>query len=365
MQERIRCTMRDVARLAGVSISTVSAVINETVQVSADREKRVRTAMQALDYHPDQVARSLKVGKTNVIGVIVPDITNTFYPEVIRGAEAAAAVAGYGVLLCDSNENAAEEQKHLAMLSARRVDGVLLACCANSSAYDTLIRRRFPIVFVDRIPDSAVEGTVCTDNLEAGYMATRHLIALGHERIGLLAGHRGLSPHRDRLEGFRKAMQESHLLVRDEYLVCGGIEIKTGYESGKAMMTLPNPPTAILASNNMLTLGLIKAIRELEIPCPLQVSVIGFDDYVWNECFSPSVTTVAQPGYEAGRRSFEMLLQVIKQRQDEKPQDRNVRLRAELRVRDSTGPPERPAGQNTDWVNGKDRGSDHVVSDTR
>lgn len=331
--------MRDVARLAGVSISTVSAVLNNSVRVSADREQRVRAATQALDYHPDQIARSLKVGKTNVIGVIVPDITNTFYPEVIRGVESAAGEAGYDVLLCDSNENAAEEQKHLGTLSSRRVDGVLLACCVNSSAYDTLIRRRFPIVFVDRIPESATEGTVCTDNTEAGYLATRHLIDFGHERIGLLAGHRGLSTHRDRLEGFRKAMQEFHLLVRDEYLSCGGVDIKSGYECGKVMLTLPVPPTAILASNNTLTLGLVKAIRELGIACPEKVSVVAFDDYVWNQNFSPRLTTIAQSVYEIGKRSFEMLLRIINRAPGEKVTEENVRLSAELRVRDSTATP--------------------------
>src|ERR1022692_1463060 len=132
MEGRTKHTMRDVARLAGVSIATVSAVINSSANVSSERKVRVEAAMAALDYHPDEVARSLKTGRTNVIGVVIPDITNAFYPEVIRGVEEAARKAGYGVLLCDSSEDAQCEAKHLAMLSARRVDGVLLACCANS-----------------------------------------------------------------------------------------------------------------------------------------------------------------------------------------------------------------------------------------
>ena len=171
MANQIKYTMREVARLAGVSTSTVSAVINQTVPVSSKRKKKVLDAMAALDYHPDAVARSLKTGKTNVIGVVVPDITNAFYPEVVRGIEEAAQAAGYSVLLCDSNEDPKIEDRHLANLFSRRVDGVLLACCADSKAYNTMVQRRFPMVFVDRLPNSAVEGTVSTDNVQAGYIA--------------------------------------------------------------------------------------------------------------------------------------------------------------------------------------------------
>src|SRR5882757_6455584 len=246
MPERTKHTMQDVARLAGVSTSTVSAVINDRVPVSPGRKKRVRDAMAALDYHPDEVARSLKTGRTNVIGVVVPDITNAFFPEVVRGVEEAARQAGYGVLLCDSNEDARSEDAHLATLFARRVDGVLLACCANSSAYDTMMRRRFPMVFVDRIPRGATGGTVSSDNVDAGCTAARHLIQLGHERIAMLVGNLELSPHRDRLEGFRKAMQESNLPIRNEYLIGGGVLIGDGLKAGLQLLSLSPAPTAIV-----------------------------------------------------------------------------------------------------------------------
>src|SRR3954449_6576628 len=160
MPERAKYTMRDVARLAGVSTSTVSAVINEHVPVSPERKNKVMEAMAALDYHPDEVARSLKTGRTNVIGVVIPDITNAFYPEVVRAIENAARSAGYAVVLCDSNEDVKNEDAHLATLSSRRVDGVILGCCVNSNAYATMGRRRFPIVYVDRVPPATIEGTV-------------------------------------------------------------------------------------------------------------------------------------------------------------------------------------------------------------
>jgi LacI family transcriptional regulator len=339
MNDRAKHTMRDVARLAGVSTSTVSAVLNASVPVSPARKRRVMEAMAALDYHPDAIARGLKTGRTNAIGVVVPDITNAFYPEVVRGVEDAARRAGYAVLLCDSNENAANEDAHLATLFSRRVDGVLLACCANSTAYATMVRRRFPMVFVDRIPPAAAEGTVSSDNLQAGYAATLHLIELGHERIAMLAGNTALSPHRDRLEGFRKAMQESHLPIRDEYLACGDVQIENGIEATQHLLKLTAPPTAIMVSNNKLLLGVLQSLDENEIPVPQQVSILGFDDFVWNRYFSPSITSIAQSTYEMGRRSFELLLQIMYRKKGERLPEKHIRLAVELRLRNSTGPP--------------------------
>jgi len=343
MNDRAKYTMRDVARLAGVSTSTVSAVLNASVPVSQARKKRVLEAMAALDYHPDAVARGLKTGKTHVIGVVVPDITNAFYPEVVRGVEDAARKAGYAVLLCDSNEDATNEDAHLATLFSRRVDGVLLACSVNSTAYATMLRRRFPMVFVDRIPPAAAEGTVSSDNLQAGYSATRHLIELGHERIAMLAGHIGLSPHHDRLEGFRKAMQESHLPIRDEYLATGGVQIENGLDATRKLLKLTPPPTAIMVSNNKLLLGVMQALDENAVHVPQQISILGFDDYVWNRYFSPSITAVAQSTYEMGKRSFELLRQIMERKKGEELSEKHVRLTAELRIRNSTAPPHKTA----------------------
>jgi LacI family transcriptional regulator len=330
--------MKDVARLAGVSTSTVSAVINNSVPVSAKRLKKVLDAMAALDYHPDEVARSLKKGRTKAVGVIVPDITNAFYPEVICGIEECARKHGYAVLLCDSSEDPAHESEHLSTLFSRRVDGVLVASCANSTAYEAIFRRRFPVVFFDRLPPTAAEDTVSTDNVQAGYIAARHLIDLGHERIAMLVGHLGLSPHRDRLEGFRKAMQEANLPIRDEYLVAGQLQVANGFEDSLKILELSTKPTAIMVSNNKLLLGLLQALEERRVLIPKDISVLGFDDYAWNKHFNPSLTAIAQPTYEMGRRAFELLLQIIEKEKNMGTPKRQIRLNAELRIRNSTAP---------------------------
>jgi LacI family transcriptional regulator len=340
----IKRTMRDVARLAGVSVATVSAVINSSATVSEARTKRVRDAMEALDYYPDQVARSLKVGRTNVVGMIVPDITNNFFPQLIRGVEDAARQLGFSVILCDSNEDPEEERRHLDTLFSRRVDGVLIACSDPSAGYEHLMRRRFPIVFVDRIPRGMVHGGVSTDNVEAGNRATSHLIELGHERIAFITGKLGLSPHYGRLEGFRKAMQANGLPIREEFLREGDLKIETGRRLGIELLTLNPRPTAVISTNNRMLLGLAGALGELGIPCPAGVSVVGFDDSVWTEHFSPGMTVMAQPAFEMGAAAFEMLLSKMQQAEGEESEGPGLQLfPAELKVRGSTAPPESDA----------------------
>ena len=178
-------TITDVARLAGVSVATVSAVINGTKVVSLGRAQKVRQAMGTLDYHVDQNARSLRTRQSRVVGLIIPDITNPFYTQVIAAAESVAEGAGYSFFLCNSNDDPAQEQHHLDMLFSHRVAAVLIAPCDTAAAYDRLIRRRFPLVFFDRIPFGLRGCSVETDNHLAAYLATRHLIDLGHRSIAI------------------------------------------------------------------------------------------------------------------------------------------------------------------------------------
>jgi len=336
MKKREKYTMKDVARLAGVSTSTVSAVVNQNVPVSPDRKERVLRAMAALHYQPDEIARSLKKGRTKAIGVVVPDITNAFYPEVVRGIEEAAFARGYAVFLCDSQEDASRENDHLLALFSRRVDGVLLACCGDSIAYETTLELHVPCVFMDRLPASKAEGTVSTDNVQAGSMAARHLLDLGHQRIAMIVGRLSLSPHRDRLEGFRKVMQEANLPIRDEYLVQGDVQIESGVDAARQLLRLEARPSAVIASNSKLLLGLLQAFDEEKVKVPQQISVVGFDDYAWNKYLSPSITTVAQPTFEMGRQAFGLLLQLMNRDEMTQSTSRHLRLGAELRVRHST-----------------------------
>ncbi|HEY4048736.1 MAG TPA: LacI family DNA-binding transcriptional regulator [Acidobacteriaceae bacterium] len=330
-------TMRDVARLAEVSVATVSAVANGTAVVSQKRAERVRKAMEALDYHADQIARSLKTGRTRVVGIILPDVTNPFFPEVIVGAEEIARAAGYSVILCNANEDPEQEQQQLNILFSHRVDGVLIACSDPAISFDRLMRRRFPIVCFDRIPPGFRGDTVTTDNFAGGYEATRHLIALGHKRIAVLVGRPGLSTHSRRLEGFRQAMSEARLPVPDERCLIGGMRPEMGYDTGRQLLKLPMPPTAIFCTNNKLFLGLVRAVNQAGIRCPEEVSLVGYDDLAWTENFHPRLTTVAQPTRDLGRRAMRLLLERIESNMRELPgEPREVILKPELRIREST-----------------------------
>lgn len=334
-------TIRDVARLAGVSVATASKVINKKGVVSYKLTQRVLGALESLDYHPNEIARSLKVRQTRTIGMVIPDITNPFFTDVIRGVENEARSHNYSLVLCDSEEDPALEESNLNTLFARRVDGVLLAPTKAYVGQDRFIRRRFPVVFFDRVSPSFFGSAVVTDNLGAAYDATRHLIGLGHERIAIITGRLNFSNGLDRLEGFRKALQQAGLPLRDEYLQQGDFLLESGHTCGLRLLQFAVPPTAIFCCNNQMTLGLMRALGELGVACPGRVSVLGFDDFEWAANFSPRLTTVAQPALEMGKQAVQMLLRRIEsvKEGDKGDVEKVLVLKGELRVRDSTAPP--------------------------
>lgn len=334
-------TVRDVARLAEVSTGTVSKVINGKGNVRPKLKQRVMSAMEALDFHPDQIARSLRVRQSQTIGMVIPDITNPFFADVIRGVETEVRSRAYSLILCDSNEDPAIEQANLNTLFARRVDGVLIAPSDAKSASDGFLRRRFPLVFFDRVPQGFSGSAVLTNNLEAALAATQHLIEIGHQRLAIITGRPDLSSGSDRLEGFRRALQQAGLPLREEYLQHGDFQVEGGYLCGLNLLRLPRPPTAIFCCNNQMTLGLMRAVGELQIHCPAQISVLGFDDFLWAANFNPRLTTVAQPSFEMGRQAMRLLLAKIQsaKQQGSVAEENIVVLNAELRVRDSTAAP--------------------------
>jgi len=229
------------------------------------------------------------------------------------------------------------------MLVRRRVDGILLASAQASLAESRLAGRRPPTVCLDREPEGFKGGVVVVDNVLASYQAARHLIELGHERIAIIAGPQTTLTGSGRLEGFRKALQEAHLPLPEEYIRPGAFFMEPGYRAALEILELPNPPTAVFACNNRMTLGLMRALKDLGLECPQDVSVVGFDDFDWSELFSPRLTTVVQPSYEMGELAVEMLQQVIEAPDQylKSREGNRVVLKAELRVRESTAPPAR------------------------
>jgi LacI family transcriptional regulator len=345
----VSVTIKDVARLAGVSVATVSAVVNGKTGVSEKLRKNVLRAVANLNYHPDHVARSLRTNKTKILGMIVPRLNSMFYSQVLQGAEDEAAREGHSMLICYSGADPALEQRHLMTLLARRVDGVLLASAEAYFHPPWRVGHNVPIVFVDRAPGGRCGPAVSTSNSEAAQEATNHFISLGHRRIALIASPLSISTGSERAEGFRRAMGAAGLPVQDEYFACTNGRLEGGYKSGKELLSLPLPPTAILAGNEEVTLGLIRAVAEMGIRCPEQVSLIGFDDlWTWPDGFSlatmfvPKLTAVAQFGYVIGKAAVHTLLQNIQAiEKNQEKEEGIIRIPAELRIRDSTAPPPR------------------------
>lgn len=325
--------------MAGVSIATVSAVINGSVPVSPKRTKLVQDAMAALNYRRNERGRSLRTGRSGVIGVVVPDVTNPFYPELLRNVEAAARLRGYSVMLCDSRDNIEEERRQIEVLHGRGVDGVLATSCDTTASYQWLEELELPAVFMERGPLTGKLRVLATEHTGGSYVAVRHFLELGHERIAFLITRPTLSSNTLRLEGFCSALEEAGLAVPLEYLRSDLSGADDACAATSELLALDRPPTAILSTNSLLMLGAARAVREHELRCPEDISLIGFDDNPWTENFNPPLTTLAQPKKELAREAVRVLIAEIEGEELETPLPS---FPVELRVRKSTAPAKVP-----------------------
>jgi len=305
-------TIKDVAKRASVSVATVSYVVNGTRNVALKTAKRVRIAMEELNYHPNATAQSLRTRTTHVIGAVVSDITNPFFAAVIRGAEDCARENGYSLLICNTSEKLEHELVYLQLLSRRRIDGMLLAPTGKSDEMiSRLIDRGMHIVFIDRKPGGIKAPSVLSENEEGAYQATHHLISLGHTRIGIVVGLPAVSTTKERLHGYEQALSEAGLPFDRELVTYGGSQIDGAERACSELFDLSDPPSAVFAGNNLMTIGVMKQLRALGIRCPQDVSVVGFDDFEWATCFDPTLTMVAQDPYRIGFTAIDQLFKVL------------------------------------------------------
>jgi LacI family transcriptional regulator len=331
----------DVAKEARVSVFTVSAVVNGKTHVGKALKQRVEAAIQKLSYRPNLLARSLANRRTHTIGIVVPDISNPFFPLVVRGAEDAAQKHGYNILLCDSDDRLEREEECLEVLLAKRVDGILLtkAPQAFSSSLRQLIDdSQVPFVLLMRTYPSLTKDAVITDDYAGAYEAVCQLARAGHRRIGLLGGPMTVSNGRERWKGFRDALEANGLTHDPELLVEGDYRIESGYRGGHALLS--RSPDGIYVANYLMTVGLLKAADEMGMRCPEDFGLVSFDDYPWLAVFRPRLTTVELPKYQIGFEATELLLERIK---GVRVQGGTRKLVPELHVRESCGFQLRPA----------------------
>lgn len=328
--------MVDVAKLAGVSLATVSAVINNSAQVSATRRQRVLEAVQTVGYQANTIARSLKTGTTKTIGLMIADITNPFFTSVIHAIQEVAYLHGYVVMLCCSDEDPEKERLHLRLMSDRMVDALIIATAGETAELRALIdSRRTPVVLIDRLLDGISTDAVVIDNVVAARDAVRYLISLGHRRIGLITGRNSLSTAKERYQGYCEALVEANIPVRDALVGAARFGSDDGYIAAMSLLSLAERPTAIFASNNLSGIGLMRGIKDSGLRCPADISVACFDDFEWANVFDPCLTTVAQPTRAIGVQAMTIVLEHLQGTGAPRSAARVVRMRAELRIRDS------------------------------
>lgn len=328
-------TIKDVARLAGVSITTVSHVINETRYVSDGTKEKVHDAMNKLNYRPNILARSLRSGETKTIGLIVPDSANLFFAEIAKTIEDVGFSHGYNVVLCNSGNNLEKERAYIKTLINKQVDGVIFISSGGTPAdVQDLIEAEIPTVIVDRDIKAELVDVVLTDNEHGGYVATQHLIELGHTRIACITGPQQLPPSIRRMEGYKRALQEANLPIEPTYILEGHFQFQDGFEGAEQLLTSSKPPSAIFASNDMMAMGVLNAAYRRGLRVPEDLAIVGFDDIQMARAIFPTLTTISQPTSRVGETAADLLLQRIRNSDYLTPQ--RVVLTPELIVRETT-----------------------------
>lgn len=302
-------SIRDVAEHAGVSIATVSHVLNDTRPVSAATTGRVNAAVEALGYRPNRVAKSLRTSRSTTIGMLVPDNANPFFAEMARGVEHAAFDRGYNVMLCNTEGDADKERRYGDALIENRIAGVVLITADRTSRLvDDLHAAGVPVVVLDRDLDRVDVDAVLPRHHDGAVAATEHLVGVGHRRIGCIASETGGTAATERLRGFREAIEEAGV---ESVLAFGDFQYEGGHQAARELLAAPDSPTAIFACNDLMAIGALRAAQELGLAVPNDVSIVGFDDVAQASYTAPALTTVAQPTERIGAIATELLLRRI------------------------------------------------------
>lgn len=307
-------TMRDVAMRAGVSIATVSHVINESRFVAPATKERVLAAIAELDYRRDGIARSLRRSRTGTIGAIISDITNPFFGELFKGIEDTLQrlPEPLNVILCNTEEDVEKERLYLDLLMDKRIDGLILAPAGgNVEVLAALADRSFPMVFVDRALPSVPVDEVMVDNFAASEELVRHLVEQGHRRIALLQATLHADSIEQRVVGYRSALEQAGIPFKRELIVESASDLDSAHLSGCRLLDIAPLPDAVFCTNNFMTLGMMRAIHDRELDTPADIAVAGFDDFFWADSFRPRVTAIAQPAYEMGQVAARRLCERI------------------------------------------------------
>ncbi len=325
-------TIRDVSKIAGVSVATVSRTLSKPDKVSEKTRQIVHDAIKQTNYKPDILARNFRTRKSSTVVVLVPDIANPFFSRVIRGIEQTAQRLGYAVLLGDTQGERDREITYANMVHTSQADGIIQLDC--HIPFEDKNDRTSPIVNACDCVRGTDMPTVQLDNVAAAKDMANHLISLGHQNIGIISGPENSTITNDRLRGIKAALEEAGLAYNSANRMYGDYSIPSGAMAASDLLSLPDAPTAIFCMNDEMAIGAISQAKKMGLNVPGDISITGFDDISFSEFCDPPLTTVSQPAEEFGSNAMEMLYDLIN---DEEPANKNIFLPFELVIRESTG----------------------------
>ncbi len=318
----MNATIKDIAKRLDISYATVSRALNDRYGVHPKTKERILAMAQDMNYLPNAIARGLVRQRTETIGLVIPDITNPFFPEVARGIEDRAEEKGYSVLLCNTNWEQEREARYLSLLREKRVDGIILAPVSNKSLFDREFDDKArPLVFVSEVRRGMGKSYVAIDNIHGGYIATRHLIQKGYKRIGFFGAAEDELTSEERYQGYTKALKEAGIKERKKFIRFGDYSTNTGNRLITGMIKKGDYPDAVFAVNDLFALSVMQGIREAGLRIPGDIAVIGFDDIPFASFPEIQLTTIAQPKYQMGRIAADLLLEQIHEKSGAKKKE--------------------------------------------
>ncbi|SNX54624.1 LacI family DNA-binding transcriptional regulator [Thermoanaerobacterium sp. RBIITD] len=326
-------TIKDVAKEAGVSVATISRVLNNSPGVSDETRKMVLSVIKRLNYNPNLLGRNLRRMETKMILVLLPTISNPFYARIVKGIEDVAQKNGYGVMLCNTDSDVKRERMYLELLKNRLSDGVIFMAPEIDEGELNEIGEKFAAVQCCEYKEGANVSHVSIDNFKAAYKAVKHLIGLGHKDIGLISCKNNFLSTKQREEGYKKALIDFGIEFNPQYVRYGDYSFKSGFRATKSLLADADKITAIFAISDIMAIGAIKAANENGLKIPDDIAIVGFDNISFAPMYNPSLTTISQPKYDIGCTAMELLIKQIKERGDNKE---NIILEHELIIREST-----------------------------
>jgi LacI family transcriptional regulator, galactose operon repressor len=342
MRRRQTTTIRDVARAAQLSPAAVSRYLNGDIVLPEKSASRIERAVRDLRYQPNLLARNLSLGQSKMVGLVIPDISNPFFARLACAVEEVAFQAGYGVLLCNTQNDRDRELAYVKLLNARQLDGILfLTSHAGDPELAKALSRNQRVVLIDEDIAGIAAPRVFCRNREGGYLAAKHLLENGHSRIGYIGGPKNLLSSQERFAGFRRGLREEG--IKPEFVQFGPYTAEFGRETALTFLQTNQMPTAIFASSDYVALGVLGAARRLGLEIPEELSLVGFDDMPFAELLYPPLTTIRQPIAELGRAGLQLLLRLIGEEVVEPPV---LRLPVQLIKRASVHKLKSPAKKN-------------------